>query len=468
MRPPRLQRYICSFASLLTLLSLLACGQRRMVRTTHQIRSQLRAGNYEAALAALRKGKREAFREQDRVVYWMNEGMLLHLLGRLDESNKVLEAAEKRSEELFTRSIRKDVKAAFTSQAATDYQGEDYEKVLLNVVKALNYAGIGDLESALVEARRINAKLRYYNTKYERKNVYNQDAFAHWLAGMLFEVERSYDDARISFEKALKVYLDDFTPNYGIEPPSYLIEDIIRTARLGGDEERAARYGEKYQVEGKTAELLKSRGEIVLIHFTGEGPTKSDFFITCWFRGVNYWRCDGEPSGEFINRVRIDVPSDGTVVKVAFPRLHLHPPANPYAMVGAGASRTRTQPAYPLNAIAGKTLRDKTHRIFRNAVIRAITKAAAQTAAGAAGKKAGGGFGQWLAKTTSSVAMQAAEEADKRAWTTLPARIDVARLMVNPGVHDLEIQLPNGRRTTIPQLEVEAGERVFVTHRTLP
>ena len=92
------------------LTMLAACGQTKMIATTGKIRQHMVANNYPAALATLRQAKKKkAFKEQDRVMFWMDEGMILHLLGRYKESNQVLERAEQRSEELFTKSIRKNM-----------------------------------------------------------------------------------------------------------------------------------------------------------------------------------------------------------------------------------------------------------------------------------------------------------------------------------------------------------------------
>ncbi|MBW2736533.1 MAG: hypothetical protein JRH20_29445, partial [Deltaproteobacteria bacterium] len=112
--------------------------------------------------------------------------------------------------------------------------------------------------------------------------------------------------------------------------------------------------------------------------------------------------------------------------------------------------------------------RDRTARVFKNAILRAITKALTQAAAGAVGKKAGGGGLGWLAKTVVGVANQATEEADKRIWSTLPGRIEVARAWVTPGTHMVSLQLPNGRVANIPNVKVEAGKRVFITFRSIP
>ncbi len=462
--------------SLFTLALLASCGQTKMVVATGQIRSYMLEHNYNAALATLRQSKVDkSFKEQDRVVFWMNEGMLLHLTGQYADSNNALESAERRSEELYTKKISKEVKAAFTSDAAKDYAGEDYENVLVNVMKTLNYLGLGKQESALVEARKINEKLQLYDTRYEQKNVYSQDAFAHWLMGILFEMEKSYDDARIAYSHALTVYKNEFAGNYGSRVPSYLGEDLVRAALLSGDTETADKIkGELGGELGGSAEEMKTKGEIVLVHFNGEGPSKSDYFITCFFRDITYWRCDGEPGGEFMKKTTITIPKNGTVIKVAFPELHIREPANTHLTMSVAGASAQSEIALPISRIAIKTLADKMHRIFKDAIIRVITKTLAAKAAGGAGnaaggknKKAGAALG-WLAETATSATMQANEEADKRAWITLPSRIEVARARVAPGTYTVNLKLPRGHAAPIKNVKVEAGKRVFITHYSMP
>lgn len=461
-------------AALLLAATLAACGQTQMVKTSGQMRGHMLDGNYPAALAALRASKNEGFKEQDRVVFWMNEAMLLHLTGQYQPSVDALNRAEHRAKELYTKSISKAITAAFTSDAATDYAGEDYENVLVFVVKALNFLALGNREGALVEARKINEQLKLYNTRYEHKNVYNQDAFAHWLMGVLFEMEGSYDDARIAYVHALETYENEFAGNYGIAVPPYLGEDVVRAAVLSNAPEEVAKYKQKFGADkGATAENLKTHGEVILVHLNGEGPSKSDYVVTCWFLSATNWACDGEPGGKFMKKTTITIPSQGTVIKVAFPELHVQGPVNPVATLHTGGLEALTAPALPISEIAVKTMADKMHRVFRDAMIRVIAKTASSKGAGKVGEAAGGGGAGgkllgWAAEKGSSAAMQAFEEADKRAWTTLPSRIDVARLWVKPGVHTLQVRTGRGRPGTIPNVKVEAGKHVVVTWYTLP
>ena len=285
---------------LIVLLVAASCGQTQMVETSAAIRKFVIEHNYAAALETLRTSKGDAFGEQDRVLYWMNEGMLSFLNGDYQVAVDVLTKAEDRSKELYTVSISKEVEAAFTSQAATDYQGEDYEKVLINVVKALAFLEMNDLEGALVEARKINEKLEYLNTQYEEhKNVYREDAFAHWLMGVLFEEEGSYDDARIAYRAATRVYAKEFASEYGVQAPSWLAEDLARAAVLSADNELLERVRKNNGDEvGKTAKLLDSHGEVILFHLNGRGPSKSDFYITCYFETPVKWLCGAVPGGK--------------------------------------------------------------------------------------------------------------------------------------------------------------------------
>ena len=464
----RLSR-LCLCAGAVALL-VVGCGQSKMVETTGRMRSLMLERNYLAALATLRQSKEKGFK--DRVVFWMNEGMLLHLTGQYAESNKVLNLAEQRSKELFTTSISKSMKAAITSDAAKDYAGEDYENVLVNVIKALNHLSLGNLEGAGVEARRIHEKLALYNTNYKEKNqpnIYNQDAFAHWLSGLVMEMQRDMDAARIHYVKALEAYKTDFAGNYGMRVPAFAAEDAARLAALTNEEGTLNKIRSEFgPTVGATAKSIKSMGEIVLLHFNGEGPSKTDYFIDCYFASVTSWQCSGEPGGEFMKKTTVTI-GKGDTVKVAFPQLIIRQPSHPAATLSVAGVTAASEVVEPISGIAVKVLRDKTGRIFRDAVIRVITKFIAAKASEKAGEAAGGALGGFLAKNAASATMQAFEEADKRAWITLPSRIEVAKVMVPPGVYNVGVSLlGGGSPPPIQGVKVEAGKPVILTTYTLP
>ncbi|MBI3073494.1 MAG: hypothetical protein HYY84_15390 [Deltaproteobacteria bacterium] len=471
-----------------------ACAtQSLMVKAEREVRAEMARGNHERALKVLRDANGKGFRARDSVAYYMNEGMLLHLTGRYKESNAVFARAQRMSDDLYTKSVSKRVAATFTSDATLDYRGDDHERVLINVVKALNYLRMGENGGALVEARKIDERLKTLSVDRFQKGVYRRDAFASWLMGLLFEMEESWDDARIAYVKALDVYEEDFKRLFGMPVPPYVAEDVARAAVLSGDEVTAERMRARAMpargVPGATAlgadvesmgELLGRNGEVIVIHFNGRAPERGDLYIDCAFRSTAAWSCALEPGGESMVRAAHDLAAfGGTRLRVVFPTQTMYEPQNRDVTLYVGATKAKAHVAHPVARVANKVLGDRMHLIFRDTIVRAVTKTIAAKAAAAAGRAVGDAIGGkkkgWLASLfgaifggAASVAMAAVEESDKRSWFTLPARIEVARAIVPPGEHDVELRLPWGAAKRLGRVNVRAGERVVLTHHTTP
>ena len=131
-------------------------------------------GNWRAAVDYVEGSKEKFYKdEKNRVLYYFDMGYTLHMAKDYEKSNEYLTKAADSIQELWTKSISAGIKSALGTDNALPYQGEDFEKVLVHVVKALNYAQIEDFESARIEARQVLEKLEVYNAKYEeKKNVY--------------------------------------------------------------------------------------------------------------------------------------------------------------------------------------------------------------------------------------------------------------------------------------------------------
>ena len=198
------------------------------------------------------------------------------------------------------------------------------------------------------------------------------------------------------------------------------------------------------------------------MHLNGEGPSKSDYVVTCWFLSAANWACDGEPGGEFMKKTTITIPSKGTVVKVAFPELHIQRAGQPQRrrIDHRAATAARAPWRCPSAHIAVKTMADKMHRIFRDAIIRVITKTLSSKAAGRRRRTrlGGGKLLGWAGREGHQRGDAGHEEADKRAWTTLPSRIDVARVMVPPAPTTSALRLPRGGRPDDPGRQGGGGQ----------
>jgi hypothetical protein len=379
----------------------------------------------------------------------------LNLGKKYKESNVLLEQAKKTAQDLWTESVGKNAASWVTTDNSLPYQGEDFEKVLLHFIAALNYMALQDYNGARVEARQIGNKLELYTSKYEnRDNIYKDDAFGRWLSGKLAETglkddPNSLNDAWIDYKKALKIYETDYAERYQLAPPRFVIADALRALEgLGADfqseyNEVRARFP---AVEYDSRETTKGMGEVVFIHMAGEAPFKIDEF----------WESN----------------SGGDIVRIAFPKFVAKKNQIMGSRINVGGKAGMGELGEPITAIAIQNLNDHMGRIKAKAIARAVAKYIVAKVAQEGGKQAGGTAGALLqlGGAIFQVASAVAEEADKRSWITLPSAVNIVWVFVEPGQHQVEVDLlaPGGRvvdRVSMP-VEVKEGEITFLSYRT--
>ncbi|HMN69634.1 MAG TPA: hypothetical protein PKC28_13920, partial [Bdellovibrionales bacterium] len=150
--------------------------------------------------AAAEKIKEKAFKEgDDQVVYLFEYGTAEQIAGRYQESNQALLKAEDLTEIKDYHSVSRLGGSLLLNEGMVQYKGEDFEKVLLNGMLAVNFLMLNKLEEAQVECRKLNDKL--YKYKFEGKKNYQQNPFAFYLSAMIWEANRDWDSAYIDFKK---------------------------------------------------------------------------------------------------------------------------------------------------------------------------------------------------------------------------------------------------------------------------
>lgn len=199
----------------------------------------------------------------DQLVYLFDYGTALQLAGKYKESNSVLIKADKLSDIQDYTSLSREAGSILLNEGLVQYKGDDYEKVMVNAEIAINYLMLGDIDEALVEARRLNQKL--YRYKYEAKKNYEQNPFAFYLSAMMWEAEKNVDSAYIDYNNAYKV-----NPNI-----PYLKEDLIRAAKNAQRPEELAKWQKQFpDVKVRPEWKDKNFGEVVLVYQQGWGPRK--------------------------------------------------------------------------------------------------------------------------------------------------------------------------------------------------
>jgi uncharacterized protein len=431
---------------------LVGCGMKPE-KYYQNLRPNLLKGNYQSALDFLEGSKEKIYSKDNRLLFYMDKGMLLHLAKKYKESNVIMEQAKTAAEDLWTESIGKNAAAWVTTDNSLPYQGEDFEKVLLHFVAALNFMGLQDYGAARVEARQVTAKLELYNSKYtEGKNAYRDDGFARWLSGKLAETEggqTALNDAWIDYKKAIEIYEQDYAGRYQTAVPRFLVMDALRASQaLGADfkEEFQALKAKFPAVQFKAIAETKELGQVVFLHLSGESPYKIDKF----------W----------------EARSDADIIRVAYPEYVPKPSMIVAAAIDVGGVSAQSEMGEPITAIAIQNLADHMGRIQAKAIARAIAKFIAAKAAQAGGKKVGGTGGAvlGLAGAVFEVANAVAEEADKRSWITLPAAVNVASVLAPAGQTEMKVTFlgAGGRpmRSAAVPVEVKAGQTTFVSLRT--
>ncbi len=199
---------------------MIGCSSMRTSKSQYAgMMENLRANDFRACLTQIEEAKEKLYKEKEKVLFYLDAGMLYHYCGNYKKSNDYLEKAEFAIEELYTKSIGKAAASILLNDNALDYFGEDYEDIYLNVFKALNYLHMDDPEDAFVEIRRINNKLNLLEDKYkkmadefnkskEKKKEFKigdikfyNSALARYLSMLLYQAEGKIDDARIDLKK---------------------------------------------------------------------------------------------------------------------------------------------------------------------------------------------------------------------------------------------------------------------------
>jgi hypothetical protein len=221
--------------------------------------------NYAEADNVILKGKEE-YGERNSLLYFLDRGIVLHLQGKYKESNEFFNLAEKRVDELYTIRLSKEAGGLILNDNVIPYSGEDFERVIINVFSSLNYLYLNEWDEALVECRKVDKKLELYNSKYEQKNVYKEDAFIRYLSGLLFEAKGEVNDAFIDYRKSLSIY-QDYQKEYNVSLPPLIPLDLIRTSSLLGFQEEHEEYSRKFPKEAKVFNESKKEDNLFLITF---------------------------------------------------------------------------------------------------------------------------------------------------------------------------------------------------------
>ncbi len=411
--------------------------------TSHYLVVEQHLASHDArsADAAIEKQEKD-YRKEDRLLYQLDRGMTLSLSGQFERSNQLLDRATQTAEALYTESITRHGAALLTNDYLLPYSGEDYERVMIHMISALNYAQMGQLDEALVECRRVNTALnKIHDQQFETDRGYQEDAFARYLSGALFEAAGEVNDAFLSYRKAYETY-QVWVGTYGMPIPPMIGADLLRTsAALHLDEEHKAYKKLFPHTQWTPLKDKKSHGEILLVSLHGKSPRKEDAFLdliinqNLWLSIIqtDVWRAHGATGN-------LPFAPIGQLVRVAFPQYVPDKTSVRHLEVTISGSKTpagKSTLMSDLTAIAVRDLSDRINRIRIKAFARAALKALIVKGATDKAEAQYGRLGGLLIGTVAEAAAATTEVSDKRSWRTLPDEIHLTRIALPAGTYQL-------------------------------
>ncbi len=437
----RLCSTVKAAAALVLVLTLASCASTMTFQQQYVEAGEYVAGrDFQSAGNVIESYKGTAYKEKDRVLFYLDTGMLYHYAGEYEKSNQALEMAERGIEELYTKSISKAVTSGVLNDNALDYSGEDYEDIYLNVFKALNYIALGDNEAAMIEIRRVHIKLNLLEDKYRTlieeyneseeaegqlealQNRFHNDALARYLGLLLFRDDRSYDSARIEGE---------------------FFQDAFRTQ---------SHLYNFTQPELPEVQPEPEMAHLSVMSFSGKSPRKmaETFYLDTVSNGVIITSVSQDE--EYVesmvgfNFLLIPGIGGGHHFKFEYPRLEMmDSKVNRVVLLVDGVPVRDIPMIENMQSIAREIFVIKQPLIIGKAILRTVTKGILKESGKSAmqdnmSDDVGGLLAGMLLGIAADVAVDATENADLRISPYFPAFAHAVDIALPPGEHNITVE----------------------------
>lgn len=444
MRPYHLiiEAFVCLFIILTT-----GCASlQNYTRKTEPARNYIAKGAYEKAITSFP----EEVRGANEVLIHMERGTILQDMGQFEASVKEFELAAAKIDAFESRAVisasksSSQVGSLLINEQVQPYEGEDFEKILIHTLDALNYLMMNDIEGARVEIRNAYRRQKELYEKHYKaiqkaekkvkgaswkdsfmkadrarfkrleakaasvRSVY-QNAFAYYISSFVYELAGEPDEAYIDLKHAIKAAPDSIP----------IQKDLIRLSKELHYYDDLESWERRF---GKLNIGPQDGADVFVVLGVGLAPIKEEVKFPI---PIHYGRRG--------------------VVFAALPVYRFEPTTTLAGMVGYGNTRIKTSKVLDVDATAARNLLDEFPILFAKQIARTSIKAAATN-------RMSKEFGP-LGGVVGSVVSAVTEQADLRTWSTLPKEIQVARLFIPNRTTGLTIRVtPTGftRRIEIP------------------
>ena len=381
--------------------------------------------NYVQGADKLEEKRRSIYREKDKVLYFLDKGILTHYSGNYEESSALLQQGERAIEENFAVSVSQEIGTLILNDRTREYDGEDYEDIYLNLFNALNYYHRGNMEGAMVEIRRMNNKLRDLSVKYgtlmtnmqkmalendteipknpEAPVKFNNSALARYLGMLFYRGMGMIDDARIDQDQ-LRIAMADAPSVYKNPVPASIQDELT---------------------------IPRGMARLNVIGFAGRSPVKTEEVTRILLR--NAW------------------------IKIALPVITPRPSRiNSIEVVLDSGEVFLLELLEDISAVVTETFVQKKNVIYAKTIIRASIKGIASSVFNSAAELSDDNKGLFaLFGIGSQVMAEASEKADLRVSRYFPAKAYVGGITLSPGTYSYTITYYDKTKKAIAEFRFE-------------
>jgi hypothetical protein len=380
-------------------------------------------------------------KKKDILLFYLNKGTLYWMMDNQSRSNEYFQKADYYVEDYQTKYAAKLI-SFLSNPKIVPYGGEGFEQILIHYYTTLNHTEIGNFESALIEAKRMQIKLQKINDFNKNQNKYNKDAFAHLLLGVVYDSKQEYNNAFIAYRNALEIYEQNYSKLFSTEVPTQLKKDIIRTAKLSGFNDLVEQYERRFNIKYKADP--DSTVSLFVFWNNGLGPIKRESSITLlivpmgngWYHlvnaelGIRITYQANNPTEEASLR-------DMKFIRMAFPKYQTRIPLYKQATISYQGLNYTLDLCQPINKIAHQSLEDRMLKEISEAAIRLLSKKLIERAASSQHQAAGLAIG---------ITNLVTEQADTRNWQLLPHDILYTRIPISKNLDTIKMNVTSHDR----------------------
>ena len=403
-------------------------------------------------------------------LYVLDRSMIQQQLANYEMSSRDLEFADKQVEMLdLKHSTMDDIGKYMFSDSSGPYQAPPYEKLLINTMNIVNYLERHQLSGAKVEARRFSILQDYLE-----KSEYVQPSMAApgaYLAGFVFEKAgdpnlalRYYDEALAygdftSLLEPVRRLTEGTTPR-GERIPAFLAKHPLPTPPETSPPPTSAPAPSAPSAGSDPMALPVPPAEVLIVISYGRVPAKVARRVPIGLALT--WGAIYLSPGT--SQQANELAAQGLVTWVNFPELEETKRQYVTPSVKVDGAYQTLESALSVETEARAAYEKQRGQMMAAAITRTITRfLAGQGARAAAQGASNDALVGALFSIGTQAALAAADTPDTRSWSTLPGRIAVARVVLPPGTHKIEVAAQGLRREATVKLEPGGWDVVTLT-----